>query len=104
MTLLDRVKDLAQKSGMSIAEIERKADLGNGSIRRWETSIPSADKLQRTAKVLGTSMDYLLNGTDSSSLDYRTKILARKVQTLSDEDYEMISSMIDRLKNSEKEE
>lgn len=97
MTIFDRVKELAQLKGMSIAELERKADLGNGSIRRWENSIPSADKLQRAAKVLGTSMDYLLNGSLDSNVNGRAQVLARKVQELSDDDYDMISAMIDRL-------
>jgi len=53
-TIYSRIKNLADEKGLSIAEVERKSDLGNGSIRRWDESIPTADKLHRVAKFLGT--------------------------------------------------
>lgn len=59
-TLYDRISYLAASNGMSIAEVERKADLGNGSIRRWRKSIPSADKLYRVSKLFGIAMEDLL--------------------------------------------
>ena len=60
-TLYDRISYLAASNGMSIAEVERKADLGNGSIRRWRKSIPSADKLYRVSKLFGIAMEDLLD-------------------------------------------
>lgn len=59
-TLYDRISYLAASNGMTIEEVERKADLINGSIKRWKKSIPSADKLYRVSKILGTTMDDLI--------------------------------------------
>lgn len=65
MTLLTRIKDLAQKQLLSISEIEKSASLGNGTIRRWDTSPPACDKLLRVANTLNVSVDYLLTGENN---------------------------------------
>lgn len=62
MTLLDRIKDLTKKNGMNIKVLEISAGLGNGTIRRWDDSPPSADKLLKVANLLNTTMDYLMTG------------------------------------------
>lgn len=92
MNTLDRIKTMVDSKGMTIAELERKADVGNGTIRNWSKSLPTADKLQRVAKVLGTSLDYLVNGEDESS--EKAKILAREANNLTDVQLDLIKSMI----------
>ena len=82
-TILDRVKLLAAQQGMTVAEVERKADIGNGVAARWNKSTPTADKLQKVAKVLGTSMEYLLLGEQEEDNNPKTKILAREANDLS---------------------
>lgn len=52
MTLLDRIKDLAQKNSTNLKGLEVSAGLGNGTIRRWDSSPPSADKLLKVANLL----------------------------------------------------
>ena len=95
--IFDRIKQLSEQKGMSIAEIERKSDLGNGIIRRWDKSIPTADKLQRVAKTLGTNVDFLLTGEDS---DNSAEVLARDIDSLSPGQFELIQSMINEFKKS----
>lgn len=94
-SILDRIKEILDFKGLTIAELERKADLGNGTIRRWENSIPSADKLQRAAKVLGTTMEYLLNGSDDET-DAASVVLARGISSLTDEQMNVVKSLIDQ--------
>ena len=67
MTLLDRIKDLAQKNSTNLKGLEVSAGLGNGTIRRWDSSPPSADKLLKVANLLNTTMDYLMNGQNNSN-------------------------------------
>lgn len=99
MDILERVKDLCYKQGMTVAELERKADLGNGSVRRWDTSIPAADKLQRAAITLGTSMDYLLTGKEPRE-DSETLLLAREANSLTKEQLDAVKSVIDEFKRN----
>lgn len=96
MDTLDRIKAMVELKGMTIAELERKADVGNGTIRNWSKSLPTADKLQRVAIVLGTTLDYLVNGEDESS--EKAKILAREANDLTDVQLDLIRSMIKEFK------
>lgn len=62
--LLERVDELIAEHSMSRAELERKLDLSHGSIRNWNKSTPSGDKIQRVADYFDVSTDYLLGRTD----------------------------------------
>ena len=70
MSILTRIHNLAKKQGVTIAQIEKETNLGNGLIRRWETSSPSCDKLLRVANFLNTDINYLVTGTE----DYKQKL------------------------------
>lgn len=69
MSLLTRIKDLAREQSLSISKIEEVSNLGNGTIRRWDNSPPSCDKLLRVANMLNVTTDYLLKGEDKVSLN-----------------------------------
>jgi len=65
--MLERIKGLADKSETTLAQLERELRLGNGTIRRWESSPPSVDKLQRVAEYFNVSIDFLLGHEDINS-------------------------------------
>lgn len=96
-TILDRIKQIADSKGMSIAEVERKSNIGNGIIRRWDKSIPTADKLQNVAKTLGADMNYLLTGEESES---DSEILARDLDNLTENQYDLVHNMIKEFKKA----
>lgn len=98
MTILDRIKNILAQKGMSLAELERRADLGNGTISRWNKSLPSVDKIQRVAKILGVSIEFLIDGKEESEISERSKILARNAESLSDEQIALIEAMIEQFK------
>ena len=56
----ERIKDLSEKAGMSIRQLEARAGLANGTIGKWRDAVPSATNLFAVAKVLETSMEDLL--------------------------------------------
>lgn len=62
MDLYDRIKELCTNAKMTIAELEIKALLSNGSIGKWKKSVPKADTLNKVAQILNTSLEYLLTG------------------------------------------
>lgn len=59
--LVDKIKTLCDKRGETLASLERKMDFGNGTIRRWDKTTPSGDKLVRVADFFHVSVDYLLD-------------------------------------------
>ena len=66
MTLVNRIKSLAKEKNTTIKHLEVSSGLGNGTIRRWDDSPPSADKLLKIANVLNVTMDYLMAGNEAT--------------------------------------
>lgn len=64
MSLVNRITQIASSNDLTLAKIERIAGFGNGTIRRWDISSPSADKLFSVANILNTNIEYLLTGKD----------------------------------------
>lgn len=62
MNLLDRIIALTKDKGISIRQLERACNMGNGVIDNWSKSYPRSDKLLAVANYLQTSVDYLLTG------------------------------------------
>lgn len=60
MTIVNRIKDLANERQMSLAELERTLNLSQGSLRKWDKSTPGADKIKRVADYFNVTTDYLL--------------------------------------------
>lgn len=58
--IYDTVKALADKRKISIAELERKAKLGNGTIGGWKESSPNLESLNKVAKALEVNVTTLL--------------------------------------------
>ncbi len=73
MSLLERIKTLAKQNGLNIKALEQSAGLGNGTIRRWDNSPPSADKLLKIAYTLNTTCEFLLTGIDNSPISFEDK-------------------------------
>lgn len=65
MSIVDRIREEGKKRGMTIASIERSTDISNGTIRRWDISMPSADSLYKIAILLGCSIEYLITGKNA---------------------------------------
>lgn len=60
MSITNKIRELAQDRMMSIAELERKLNFSQGSIRKWDVSTPGVDKLDQVATYFDVSVDYLL--------------------------------------------
>ncbi|MCD1025745.1 helix-turn-helix transcriptional regulator [Enterococcus montenegrensis] len=63
--LLDRIKILLNERSMTLAELERKMNFSNGSMSRWNKTIPSVEKVQKVADYFDVSTDYLLGRTEN---------------------------------------
>ena len=54
------IKERADKKGISISALEKKAGLGNGVIGGWKSSSPTIGKLQAVADALDCKVEQLL--------------------------------------------
>ena len=85
--LFDTVKNLCLAHKVTIAELERGINVGNGTIRKWNISSPSVDKLEAVANYFGVSTDFLLGRgcVSKQAID-----LAKIIDDLSTEKQELI--------------
>ncbi|ETC92088.1 TPA: helix-turn-helix transcriptional regulator [Enterococcus faecalis] len=93
MSLVEKIKMLCNEKRITISELERKTDLGNGTISRWDTRTPGVDKLKKVADYFDVSTDFLLGRTEK-----------RRYYDLTDKDEKDIAKeleeMIEDLKNA----
>ncbi|EJR24609.1 helix-turn-helix domain-containing protein [Bacillus cereus] len=69
MTVVDVIKRLCKEQKITIAELERRIQLSNGQIRKWENQTPGIDKIQKVADYFNVSVDYLLGRTEQKIKD-----------------------------------
>ena len=60
--MLKNIVDRCKEQGISIAELERQANLAERTIYKWDVSVPSVKKVMAVAKVLGCTVDELMAG------------------------------------------
>lgn len=68
MSIVERIKFLAEPLGFNVKQLEQELGFANGSIRRWDSNSPSADKLYKLANFLNTTCEFLLTGNNYSVL------------------------------------
>lgn len=66
MALLDNIKLLCKKKGVSQRKMEQDLGISNGSSSKWENSSPSADVLQKLSSYFNVSINYLVTGNKDS--------------------------------------
>lgn len=58
--IVKNIKALCEREGVTIRALEEICALGNGTVRRWDVSAPSVDRLARVAAFFGVTIDELL--------------------------------------------
>ena len=58
--LLEIIKDLCLKEGITITELERVLGFGNGTMHKWGKGGASTENVYKVAEYFGVSMDYLM--------------------------------------------
>ena len=63
--MLERIKNLCYRKEISIRQLERETGLADRTIGRWDTNMPSIDRVKKVAEYFGVTVDYLLGGENS---------------------------------------
>ena len=58
--LYTNILEICTAKGLSIAELERSAGLGNGVVRKWNAASPTLRSVVAVADYLGTTVDELI--------------------------------------------
>ena len=60
MYIYDKIKKICKEKGLSVTYVEKKAELGNGLISKWNDSVPSVANLKKVASILEVAVDELI--------------------------------------------
>lgn len=66
--IYQRLKLLCKENGTSVNALEKKLQIGIGSLSRIDRHKPSSEKIQKLAKELNTSVDFIMTGKESDSV------------------------------------
>lgn len=94
--MVKRLDELILQKNLTRAEVERKANLGNGTIRNWIVSYPAIDKFYRVAQVLEVSMEYLLYGklTEKDKRVFQIREIKEIIEKLNDVNLQIAYDLI----------
>ena len=79
MNIVDTIRTQAEKKNIPIARLERELGFNHGTIRRWDNSEPSIEKVVRVADYLGVSVDCLCGrDVDNEFIEKTVKELTKQ--------------------------
>lgn len=81
MTPFDRLKNLADKQGLSVNEVEEKVGLGKNTLYSWKKKVPSGTNLTKIADYFNVTTDYLLGRTDTPQFTRKDERDVQKILT-----------------------
>lgn len=64
MTVFDRIKELADKQGISVSKVAIDLGFSENLFYQWKKASPKSDRLEKVADYFNVSVDYLLGRTD----------------------------------------
>lgn len=67
--IFTNVSRMCKDRGVSIARLERDLGIGNATIRNWNVSSPTVDKLKLVADYFGVTVDELLREDEAENQD-----------------------------------
>lgn len=59
------IKDICKEKNISVSEVEKRAKLGNGTITKWNKSVPNLKNLEAVANVLGIKATTIIKRRDN---------------------------------------
>lgn len=86
--ITEKISMLCAEENISIAQLEKKLGLGNGTIGKWNNANPSLRKASMVAKYFGISIDELISDDPISPRECRE--IAAKIQRYSKEQKDLI--------------
>ena len=96
--LLEKIKKLCEQNNTTIAQLERAIEVSNGSIRKWEKSCPSIDKVIKVANYFNVAVDYLLS---EKTLSKETLEVAEQFESFSAEQRNLVKCYIMLVKDKQ---
>lgn len=98
MNLCDRIKQRREELGLSLEEVGEKLGVHRSTVLRYESGgikrIPPAT-IEKLARILKTTPEFLTGW--EGEFDPEIKVLARKIQKLSQSNRELLRGIVDTM-------
>lgn len=94
MTVFDRIKELADKQGISVSKVATDLGFSENLFYQWKKASPKSDRLEKVADYFNVSVDYLLGRTEKKRYYDLTEKDERDIQ-------KELQSLIDDLSNAD---
>lgn len=96
MGMYERVLESCKNQNITVKTLEKSLNLGNGTIRKWNTSFPSCDRALKVANFLHISFEWLVTGKyPTQVLDKSLNYLLTSFDKLSDADQNKVLNFIE---------
>lgn len=95
--ILEKISKLCSEENISIAQLEKKLGLGNGTIGKWNNANPSLKKVSMVAKYFGVSIDDLIS--EDPVMPRECRDIASKIQSYSKEQKDLIKCYMSLIEN-----
>lgn len=96
MLLFENVKTLCAARGLSLRTLEQQCGMAPRYIYKWDSSVPSVEKVAAVADVLGVSVDELI-GRKAPEISRSERALLDLLAQLNDEGQEAAFAMLQGL-------
>jgi transcriptional regulator with XRE-family HTH domain len=96
--LLDTIKTLCEQKGITITELERILQFGNGTLHKWSRGRASTDKVAKVADYFDVSIDCIL-GRESKLPTSEARELAKTYDLLTNEQKGLVKCYMSIVKN-----
>lgn len=73
MSMVQEVKNLCEKKGLTVTRLEKEIGLGRGTITRWDTNSPSIDKVILVSNYFGVPVSALVGDQTGQETDGKEK-------------------------------
>lgn len=101
---VNRVDEILKQKGLLRIDVVRATGIGESRFRRWMgDSVPAADTALKIAQYLGVSVEYLLEGDNTYTVDpdcgklIVSNQMLDDIHRLSKDDQELVENLIKRL-------
>ncbi|MBQ7794675.1 MAG: helix-turn-helix transcriptional regulator [Clostridia bacterium] len=103
--MVNRLLALINQKGLTPYSVEKALGFGNGAIKRFSSSSPSADKIVALSDFLNVSTDYILKGKQTgNSLTEREELLIKWYRECNDKGKDLFFEVIDSIKDKYKKD
>lgn len=96
--LVEKIKGLCYEKNMTIYQLEKALCFGNGTVHKWGSVKPSADKVLRIAKFFDVPLEYLFD--ENLVLSNEGMELAKKFDKFSVEQRHLIMKTLSSLSDN----